>query len=88
MANAVDEFKARCKCHVNDGERDVSAIMSESFDEEVYDWFVWNLVDKYVPMELIREHFEDMVRDALFEDVGDEIQEMVNEAEEEEDEEW
>ena len=82
--NAIKEFLDRCECHVKDGETDVDGIMRRSFDEEVYDWFFWELVDYYVEMGELREAFENVVVERLFNDYRDEVERIVNDYEEEE----
>jgi len=85
MANkAIREFLDRCECHVKDGETDADDIMRRSFDEEVYDWFFWDLVDHYVEMDELREAFENVVMERLFDDYRNEV-ECIVECYEEED---
>lgn len=82
--NAIKEFLDRCECHVKDGETDAEDIMRRSFDEEVYDWFFWGLVDHYVEMDELREAFENVVMERLFDDCRDDVERIVNDYEEEE----
>lgn len=85
MANkAIREFLDRCECHVKDGETDADDIMRRSFDEEVYDWFFWDLVDHYVEMGELREAFENVVMERLFDDYRTEVECIVECYEEEE----
>ena len=85
MANkAIREFLDRCECHVKDGETDADDIMRRSFDEEVYDWFFWDLVDHYVGMDELREAFENVVMERLFDDYRTEVECIVECYEEEE----
>jgi hypothetical protein len=85
MANkAIREFLDRCECHAKDGETDAEDIMRRSFDEEVYDWFFWDLVDHYVEMGELREAFENVVMERLFDDYRDEVECIVECYEEEE----
>ncbi len=85
MADAVDEFVDRCEAWIKDGYRDVEDILKGAFDDEVGDWFAWELIDKYISMEDLRTHFEDEYREALFNDVRDRIERMVDDYEDEED---
>jgi hypothetical protein len=82
--NAIKEFLDRCECHVKDGETDADGIMRRSFDEEVYDWFFWELVDYYVEMGELREAFENVVMERLFDDYRNEVECIVECYEEEE----
>ena len=81
--SAINDVITRAQCIVDDGDCDnVHDVISEAYELEYRDSFLWDLLETvFNPSDLISPDVEDELLNYITAQTGDEIQDMLDEAE-------